>query len=228
MSNENRYEVVMPKLGLIMTEARLMEWHKPDGAWVVKGEPLFSLESDKSEIEIEASVNGRLQILIPAGETVPVMTPVAHLLAEKVAQGAAQSTAQNEVRATPKARAAARQQGIDLAALSGSGPRGMIVAADLPDADMPKAAPQPTIQATPVARKMAAELGLDLAKVTGTGENGRITRDDVTRTAAARLAQPQAVPPAPALPLTGLRGVIAERLSAGWRERPQVTLTAEV
>jgi pyruvate dehydrogenase E2 component (dihydrolipoamide acetyltransferase) len=233
MTNENRYEVVMPKLGLIMTEAQLTEWHKQDGEWIAKGEPLFSLESDKSEIEIESPANGRLQILIPAGETVPVMTPVAYLLRENAAATAPTAAApkpqsQSIVRATPKARIAARKLGIDLAALSGSGPRGMIVTADLPNTDLPQLAPQSTVQATPVAKKMAAELGLDLQTIKGTGENGRITRDDVTRTAAALIARPAATQPTPSLPLTGLRGVIAERLSAGWRERPQVTLTTEI
>lgn len=234
MTNENRYEVVMPKLGLIMTQAQLMEWHKPDGELAVKGEPLFSLESDKSEIEIEAPVNGRLQILVPSGETVPVMTPVAYLLQEEavpIAPTAAAPTAQTTLRATPKARTLARKQGIDLAALHGSGPRGMIVTADLTKAILPSAIlPTPTASVTPVARKMAAELGVDLQNVTGTGENGRITRDDITRTSAALIAQSKTAVSAhtPPLPLTGLRGIIAERLSTGWRERPQVTLTTEV
>ncbi len=248
MSSENHYEVVMPKLGLIMTGALLVEWHKQDGDWVEAGEPLFSLESDKSTIEIEAPVNGRLQILVPAGETVPVLTPVAILL-QNVGEATAvpaqpppqdapapvteAKAARGSVRATPKARAAARQRGLDLTGVQGSGPRGMIVAADLPSADLPQPAPLPAIQAaaaaTPVARKMAAELGLDLGAVKGTGENGRITRDDITRTLAALAAQSKtASAQTPPLPLTGLRGVIAERLSAGWRERPQVTLTTEV
>ncbi|HID54465.1 MAG TPA: dihydrolipoamide acyltransferase, partial [Anaerolineae bacterium] len=53
----------MPKLGLIMTEARLVEWYKQDGERVVAGEPLFALESDKSTIDIKAPAAGIVQIL---------------------------------------------------------------------------------------------------------------------------------------------------------------------
>ena len=99
----------------------------------------------------------------------------------------------------------------------------MVVTADLDGISQPTA-----INATPVARKIAADVGLDLAEVEGTGRNGRITREDVTRAIAAIVNQQQAAPPTKKLPLSGLRGVIAERLSASWRERPQVTLTTEV
>ena len=77
---EDGYQVVMPKLGLTMTEAILIEWLKADGDPVEKGEPLFVLESEKSALEIEAPVSGRLRILVPAGETVAVHTPIATLL----------------------------------------------------------------------------------------------------------------------------------------------------
>ena len=52
------YKVVMPKLGLIMTEANLLEWFKSDGELVEKGETLFSFESDKSVVEIESPASG--------------------------------------------------------------------------------------------------------------------------------------------------------------------------
>ena len=253
MSNGAPYEVVMPKLGLIMTEARLAEWYKEEGEWVEAGEPLFALESDKSTIDIEAPAGGRVSIVVPAGDTVPVMTPVAYILAKDVAMPAttngpilakpeatqvekdslqmspSQTRPISTIRATPKARKEARQRGINLADRRGSGPREMIVVADLD-----QTVERDPVNATPIARKMAAECGLDLRKVTGTGSNGRITRVDVSRT----LADIVAISPGPSketpdvgerpLPLAGLRGVIAQRLSESWRERPQVTLTTEV
>ena len=80
--------------------------------------------------------------------------------------------------------------------------------------------PQQRCGASPVARKMAAEASLDLTGVPGSGPRGTVMRKDIERALA--------VPAAPEkLPLSGLRGIIAERLSAGWRERPQVTLTTE-
>ena len=253
MSNEAPYEVVMPKLGLIMTEARLAEWYKEEGDWVESGEPLFALESDKSTIDIEAPAAGRVSIVVPAGDTVPVMTPVAYILDEDAAMPKVTSqpipTPSEEtrvksvslpgspnqgkpvsaIRATPKARKLAQDRGLNLAGLQGSGPRDMVVVADLD-----KFGEEDLADATPVARKMAAECGLNLSELSGTGPNGRITRTDVSKAIAGVLANspdPSKSTPAAgekSLPLTGLRGVIARRLSESWRERPQVTLTTEV
>ena len=256
MSTKTVYEVVMPKLGLIMTEAQLLEWHKADQEWVEQGETLFSLESEKSVIEIEAPASGHVRILVPQGETVPVMTPVAMIDAEgadlgpitlddtpppqreethlesELVSGPKEHQTFKMLRASPKARYLAHQQGLSLIGLTGSGPRGMIVSADLSKAAATTAPADsaPGVKATPVARKMAKECGIDLATITGTGPGGRITRDDVSNEIA-QLVQgtPEAVPEVSSgLALDGLRGVIAERLSTSWNERPQVTLLTEV
>ena len=63
------HQVVMPKLGLTMTEATLAEWHKQDGEYVEKGEPLFTIETAKVTLEIEAPASGVLRSLVAAGET---------------------------------------------------------------------------------------------------------------------------------------------------------------
>lgn len=249
MSEKKTYQVVMPKLGLIMTEANLLEWHKADGEFVRKGETLFSFESDKSVVEIEAPASGIVQTLVTVGTIVPVQTPIAMIFPEgteigipenvpvaplesgapvpaqvAVPKAVPQSTS---LRATPKARKAARARGIDLSSVTGSGPRGMVVNSDLNT--IPAVEP---IKATPLARKMAADCGIDLQNITGTGPGGRITRADLF---AAIEALAKGSPPAPAtsikhtpLPLDGLRGLIAERLSSSWNERPQVTLHSEV
>lgn len=246
---ESRYQVVMPKLGLIMTEARLVEWHVAEGAWVEKGAPLFTLETEKSTLDIEAPASGYVHLLVAAGETVPVQTVIAVIgeatsqrINEATSQRISEATSQriNEatgrqgdkigggLRATPKARRLAREQGIALVGLSGTGLRGMIVAADVA-----RATPAP-VKATPVARQLAAAEGVDLSGIAGTGPRGQITRADVERA----LAERRATPPPPAPPsasptitplprLPGLRGVIAERLAAAWRDRPQATLFAE-
>ena len=78
----NNYQVVMPKLGLTMTEAAIVEWCKQDGEQVEKGETLFVIESEKSTLEIESPATGVLQILVPVGETVPVHQPIAILAHE--------------------------------------------------------------------------------------------------------------------------------------------------
>jgi len=247
---ETEFTVVIPKLGLTMTEATILEWHKREGEAVQKGEVLFTLENEKSTLEIEAPASGILHILAQAGETVPVLGAIGRLVSTEAggqpseappapaAAGAspaagpwavtparpapapAAAASGGPLRASPKARALARQRGVSLASVAGTGPRGMIIAEDVP------AAPAP-LRASPVARKMAAEASLDLTAVPGTGPRGMVMRRDIERALTEPAPAAVAAPPAKPLPLTGLRGIIAERLSAGWRERPQVTLTTD-
>lgn len=67
-------EILLPKLGFSMTEGQLTEWLVADGGQAVEGEPLFSLESDKSINEIEAPASGTLRILKQTGEMYDVGT----------------------------------------------------------------------------------------------------------------------------------------------------------
>jgi pyruvate dehydrogenase E2 component (dihydrolipoamide acetyltransferase) len=246
--SQNSYQVVMPKLGLTMIEATLIQWLKSDGDQVQKGEPLFVLESDKSALEIEAPASGTLRILVSTGQTVPVHTPIATLLGAERASApdpvpaierepasvaehqAPISDTQSSIPASPKARALARRLGLSLAGIAGSGVRGMIVAVDVErEAEAGRA-----VKVTPVASRLAAQAGLDLSTVVGSGPSGRIMRQDVEE---ALEAPPQSPPQAGGKPrrgrgdeiqsLPGLRGIVAERLSASWRERPHVTLTTE-
>lgn len=65
-------EIFLPKIGFSMTEGVLSEWLAADGATVTAGEPLFSIESDKSTNEVEAPASGVLRIVAEAGETYEV------------------------------------------------------------------------------------------------------------------------------------------------------------
>ncbi len=236
--SENHYEVVMPKLGLTMTEATIVEWHKTEGEHIEKDEVLFTLETEKTSLDIEAPVSGAVHILYPQGETVPVQSVIAtiegdisQLLRERAPVAEANSSLQ-EIRATPKARKAARKLGVSLVGLSGSGPRDMVVVADVEAA----LDAQAEVRATPVARRVAEHMGVDLTQVAGTGSRGMITRADVEQSAgkATDARESTAIkdvsPPMveEAQPLTGLRAIIAERMSTGWQERPQVTVNTEV
>lgn len=83
-------EVVMPKLGLTMTEGTVEAWLKNEGDEVKEGEKLFSVSTDKLTNDIEATVSGKLlKILVPAGETVACLTPVAVIGAEGESYAAA-------------------------------------------------------------------------------------------------------------------------------------------
>lgn len=135
------------------------------------------------------------------------------------------------VAASPAARKLARELGVDLATVAGTGPRGRITEDDVRGAH--EAAPIAPAQApaSPLARKRAKALGVDLATVTGTGPGGRITKEDVE---AAASASPAAAAPAPTdavadqtLPVRGMRKVIAERMYASLRDTAQLTMDME-
>jgi pyruvate/2-oxoglutarate dehydrogenase complex dihydrolipoamide acyltransferase (E2) component len=73
------FEIILPQLGFAMQEGTLVEWLQPDGARVEAGQPLFSLETDKSVQEVESPASGTLTIVKEVGETYPVGTVLGHL-----------------------------------------------------------------------------------------------------------------------------------------------------
>ena len=70
-------QVLLPKLGFSMNEGTLAEWLAEDGAQVTEGEPLYSLEADKSTNEVDSPATGTLRIIAQAGETYEVGTVLA-------------------------------------------------------------------------------------------------------------------------------------------------------
>ena len=143
--------------------------------------------------------------------------------------------------ASPNARRVAREQGIDIARLNGTGPDGRIITADVLDAaaaptapGLPSGAVPPQV-ASPLVRRDAAAAGVDLGTVAGTGPGGKVLRADVRAAAAAPGpdgAQAAGAPgpdgvqamSAPVIPLTGMRGIIASRMHASLHEMAQLTL----
>jgi pyruvate dehydrogenase E2 component (dihydrolipoamide acetyltransferase) len=121
---------------------------------------------------------------------------------------------------SPRARMRARELGVDLAALRGSGPHGRIVEEDVLSAE-PAAAEEPRIVATPLARRLAQEHGVDISTLQGTGPGGRITQDDVLGAA----QQPSSAEDVQ--PLTRIRRVTAQRMAASSAATARVTLFVE-
>jgi pyruvate dehydrogenase E2 component (dihydrolipoamide acetyltransferase) len=71
------HEIILPKLGMAMTEGMISEWEKKVGESVKKGEVLFTMESDKALIDVKAECNGILkEILVKNNETVKAGTVV--------------------------------------------------------------------------------------------------------------------------------------------------------
>jgi pyruvate dehydrogenase E2 component (dihydrolipoamide acetyltransferase) len=77
------YKIVMPQLGLTMEEGSVTGWLKKPGEYVEKGDPLFTVQTDKIEMEVEAMGKGYLgPIQVELGLTVPVGTLLAMLTDE--------------------------------------------------------------------------------------------------------------------------------------------------
>ena len=143
-----------------------------------------------------------------------------------------------EVRASPIARRLAREQGIDLAVVTGTGPGGRIVEKDVlnhTDAGAqtsPVATVAAEVRASPIARRLAREGGIELALVTGTGPGGRIVEQDVLNNleaasqpssdAASASAQPEQVD------LSRMRQTIAKVTSDSKRDTPHFYVSSEV
>ncbi len=135
--------------------------------------------------------------------------------------------------ASPNARRVARDRGIDIVLLNGTGPGGRIITADVLDAAAAAHTGNgaPPAVTSPLVRRDAAAAGVDLGAVAGTGPGGKVLRSDV-QAAASRQAADGAPGPAPlaaaqAIPLTGMRGVIAARMHASLHEMAQLTLGAD-
>jgi pyruvate dehydrogenase E2 component (dihydrolipoamide acetyltransferase) len=162
-------DVIMPALGMAQETGKVLRWLKSDGDAVAKGEPLLEIETDKVTVEIEAPANGTLAgVRVPEGTEVPVGTVIALVLAEgeiapvadpeprlareveaiaaaPVVVPAAPPQSRRRL-ASPKARRLAQARGIDLDTLTGTGPNGAIVAADV--AEPPGAVEQEAVVGT--------------------------------------------------------------------------------
>ncbi len=251
--------VIMPKYEMSQETGKVAHWLKAEGATVEKGEPLLEIETDKTNIEVEARADGILVgICADPGQVVPVGQPIAYILkpgetwspaaapavpasAPISASAAPESAA--PVRATPIAERMAAEHGLDLRAIPATGPGGRIMREDVQAqlaAQAAAASADNKIQAVPAARRLARELGVDLAAVSGSGPDGRIQSPDVEQAAAAAKAseapaaisdQRSAVGYAPAVrrtvPLTNIRHTIAERMTASVREAPQFTVEVD-
>jgi pyruvate dehydrogenase E2 component (dihydrolipoamide acetyltransferase) len=178
----------MPALSPTMLEGKLVRWLKRPGDTIVPGDVIVEIETDKAVMEVEAVDRGTLaEIVVPEGtESVPVRTVIATLIPlsigestaalqprehappasipHKSAPGPRASGATKDgerVKASPLARRHAAQADIDLGTLSGTGPNGRIIKADVDEAaSLPALTPSPSRPATFSVRERADLLGM--------------------------------------------------------------------
>jgi len=120
----------IPKVGLVMEAVRVTRWLKNVGDTVRLGEPLVEVETEKSVVEIEATVSGRLvEILVHVGQEASVGNQIARL--ESDAAQPFETHAADRIRSSPVARKLAGEHGVDLGSIAGSGPRGRVQLEDV-------------------------------------------------------------------------------------------------
>jgi len=154
-------EVIMPALSPAQETGILIEWFKEEGDLIEKGEPLMEVETDKANVEVEATTTGILaNITVNLGDEIPVGKVIALILADgesapesnkensstesKVSEDTAQlqttisnpldqsaNLPTNKIVTSPKVRQYATNKGIDLSFIKGSGPNGVILMEDV-------------------------------------------------------------------------------------------------
>lgn len=216
-----RRALLMPKLGLTMTEAAMIEWMVAPGETFQKGQPLFVIESEKAAVEVPADNDGILvEACAKPGETVPVGTVIAWW----------QDGASEQMASAPAPPAAGLAATPVVAAIPA-------VAPVQPGASAPPAYCAATsttgarLIATPLAHRLAQQRNIDLSTVRGSGPRGRIRAADVPPTAAA----PQSVASVTAMAVgagelhkpSGIETTIAQRLVTAKQTIPHFYLSAE-
>jgi pyruvate dehydrogenase E2 component (dihydrolipoamide acetyltransferase) len=210
-------EILMPALSPTMEDGTLAKWLVKEGDTVSSGDLLAEIETDKATMEFEAVDEGVIgKILVEAGTAgVLVNSPIALLLedgedsAEVVASSQTapapiapevlstpEATAPapkltqtgDRVFASPLARRIAADKGIDLATITGSGPRGRIVKADVENAQSAPAA-QPAAIPTPQTAKAPDTNPSQIAKMYEGREFTELPLDGMRKTIAARLTE---------------------------------------
>ena len=207
------FELFVPRLGWDMEEGTFAGWLKKDGETVKEGEPVFLVESEKAEQEVESLESGILRI--PAdgpqpGDVLPVGTLIGYL----VEPGEQAPSSVKSVGAAPPMPGSAGTK----ADPASTGAAAVPTPAEKPREER---AARPSI--SPRAKRIAKELGVDWKKVQGMGREGRIVEEDI-RAAASGAAAASEAPPAA---VGRLRKRIAQRVSESAHSTASVTLTAE-
>jgi pyruvate dehydrogenase E2 component (dihydrolipoamide acetyltransferase) len=200
-------EVVMPQMGVSVSEGTVTKWLRNVGDTITADESLLEISTDKVDTEVPSPGSGVLQeILVQEGETVPVGTVVARIGAGEAAPAAPQPEPEPEAPSEPAA-AVEVEEGEDYEEAPEAAP----------EAAPQAAAPTPAASAgngagterhtfvSPVVARIAAEHGIDPSEVPGTGRDGRVTKKDILAFVEGSPAAPVEAPapapaPAPAAP----------------------------
>ena len=222
--------IAIPKLGMQMTEATLVEWKVSEGGRVEKGDVVLTIETEKTEWEVEAAASGLVHILMPAEETAPVARVVGMIVET--------DTELEKLRKEPPGEIYTSEAGATAAQAEEKQKPAASVEAGAPVATEERK----RVRISPVARKMAEEHMIDITTVTGTGPEGRIVREDIEKSIEAKEkgdVPVKAEVPATGevyqgkrvkstLPLKSMRKVIAEHMHRSLSISAQLTQMGEI
>ena len=235
----------LPAVGDTMVEGAIVEWFVAVGDVVDLDQPICSIETDKSVVEMStphrgtvlrlgADVGGVVEVGQPLlivgepGEVLPEPEPTPTTPHTPPATPSSRSATAAPTRASyaasPVIRRFAHEEGVDLATVAGTGPGGRITRADVAAAIGRPAAPatqlpgDDRVRAMPKVRRAAREAGIDLRTVVGTGPHASITLEDLPAVAPVRGRRAA---------MTPMRRSIARNLTASAQQIPQFTSMVE-
>ena len=232
--------VELPALSPTMKEGKITKWLKKEGDKVTSGMAIAEIETDKSNLEVEAYDDGvLLKIVVPEGSAAAVGAPIAYI-------GKAGEKIDDAPKPAAKAKEAPKEE-----PAHPEGSEAVSKGAEAPPKAAPAkpAAPQPKAQesqsngrlrASPLAKRIAQENGVDLSSIAGSGPQGRIVKKDVEDAkGGAPAAKKQSSRPAVQitrgerikpenLPISGMRKVIAQRLTEVKPGVPHFYLTVDL
>jgi 2-oxoglutarate dehydrogenase E2 component (dihydrolipoamide succinyltransferase) len=210
MATTEAIDVVMPQMGVSVSEGTITKWLKQEGEEVQADEPLLEISTDKVDTEVPSPGAGVLtQILVQEGETVEVGTKLAVIGGDGAAE-AAPAVTPGEKAAPPEP---ATQAAADASMAAASEGVGDVAPSEQAPAPEPAEAAQAAEAAatngktfvSPVVAKIASEHGVDPSEIQGTGRGGRVTKKDIldfieSGAEASAPPQPEAPPAPPAAP----------------------------
>ena len=198
-------EIYLVKVGMTMKEGTVDEWYVADGENVDEGKDLYRLETEKVNMDVEAEVSGTVRHIVEAGSTLEPGDVIGWIF----------ETGEEIPETLPVGKPNRTLAVAEESATSASDASTAHAAASRRDAPIETGASNrrsTRIAASPAARRLAEDLGIELSSIEGTGPRGRITREDVeSASKASTLAGHR-------IPLTGLRGTIARRMSESLRD----------
>ncbi len=249
--------IMMPKLGFNMNEGKLVRWYKKEGEAIKKGEALFSVETDKTSIDIESTCDGYVRrLFIEEGDKLGVTLPIAIIgdknenIDDVIKEALSKLEGKTEVASSKPVQSVSGNEQVKAEFSRGEklmiSPRARKAAKekgiDLNSTDIKGTGFSGGIcekdvldyadnalktKASPLAKAMALDMGVDLSSIKGSGIGGKILKNDLFTKERSEITF-DGKEIRNVLPYSGVREIIGKRLSASKISAPHVYFTQKV